>query len=930
MKQKHWITTLGAGLLAFAAAAAPLAAKPQPTKESKPEESAPLISGPQDLGRLDRQLVELARKAEPATVSLTSIGGKGAGSGVVVSPDGIILTAGHVLAAMSDDIIVLFPDGTRAKAKPLGADFDRDAGMVKITDPGTWPYVEMAEGKPLRVNDWCIAMGHPGGFDPMRTPPLRLGRVIHAGDFLITDCAVVGGDSGGPLFDTEGRVVGIHSNIGMTLTQNRHVPIAVYRDEWKDLLAGKRVGKRFASVPGMPKEKIDPDRVVLGVQLEKADKKGVVVGEVVKDSPAAKAGLKPGDVIVKAAGKKVTSVEQLRKLISERKAGAKIGLKIRRDGKMKRVKATLVRLGDLIGETKKPQDAKKPKAKAKKPAAKSEKSAKKSEAKPEAKKPDPDAAIDEFLDKALKGAKDGQLKLELTPEQIEKFGGMQHFMERVKERLAAQASGKMDKKAPEKSAPKPAAKKPEKKAAKKPEAKPEKCPKCGKPHPKKPAPAAKAKAKPAPTAGKNKPKKQSTDAELDAYLDKMLKGMKSGKLELELTPEQIKKFGGMSHLQKRLEAKLKNLKPEELMELMKNSGGAFSMGPDKFFESSLKALEPVTKKSAGSVVAVLADGKPAALGTVVDAKGRILTKDTETRKGEITVQVGKDTRPAKLIRRFPAYDLAIFEVSPKGLHPVRWFKAPKGAPLGSLLTAPDAQAEPLGIGVLSVKSRPLGSIGFLGVQGGEAENGVLVAEVVKNSAAAKAGLKKGDVIVAVDGKSVEDGVALARAIGTRKAGQTVALGFLRNGKKQTVKAKLMPRPARVMPERFRKMNRMSGPLSEKQGGFPEALQHDIPLEPAQCGGPLLDLQGRCIGINVSRAGRVKTYAIPAASVAKLIAQARKAPTKPAKAQKHPAKPSLAAQQKKVQAISEIKESIEQIQHNIERIEQRLKKLENQK
>jgi len=186
MKQKHWISTLGAGLLSLAAAAAPLAAKPL-VNEQQPEleESAPLVSGTNALKQLDHKLVSLAEKASPATVSLVSVGGRGTGSGVVVSPDGLILTAGHVLAAMSDDILVLFPDGRRVKAKPLGADFDRDAGMVKITEPGEYPCVKMGDSKPLRRNDWCVALGHPGGFDPLRTPPLRLGRVILNDHFLI-------------------------------------------------------------------------------------------------------------------------------------------------------------------------------------------------------------------------------------------------------------------------------------------------------------------------------------------------------------------------------------------------------------------------------------------------------------------------------------------------------------------------------------------------------------------------------------------------------------------------------------------------------------------------------------------------------------------------------------------------------------------------
>jgi serine protease Do len=845
MKQKHWIATLGAALLTFAAAAAPLAAKPEakPEKPQSGEESAPLVSGLEDLNRLDRNLVALAGKASPATVSLMSIGGHGAGSGVVVSSDGVILTAGHVLAAMSDDIIVLFPDGRRAKAKPLGADFDRDAGMVKIIDPGVYPYVEMADGKPLRINDWCIAMGHPGGFDPLRTPPLRLGRVIHSGDFLITDCAVVGGDSGGPLFDTKGRVVGIHSNIGATLSQNRHVPIAVFRDKWDELLAGKRTGKRFASVPGQTEKKIDPDRPVFGVKLEKETKKGIVIGEVMKNSPAAKAGLKPGDVIFKAAGKKIATFDQLHKAIGNRKPGSKIGLKFRRDGKAKRAKITLVRYGDLAGAKKQPE-----------------------------KKGD-DADLDAYLDKMLKNAKNGELRLELTPEQIEKFGGMEHFQKRIKERLASRKP-----KAPEKDAEKP---------EKKTEA---------------------------------KPRKSSPSADLGAYLDKMLKNAKAGELRLELTPEQIEKFGGMKHFQEQLQAKLKQLDPELLKKMF---GGMFSLEPDDFFLSSLKALEPVTRKCKGSVVSVLADGKPVALGTVVDGHGRVLTKDTETRKGTVTMQVGKEARPATLVRRYPAYDLALFEISPAGLHPVRWLKNGKGAPLGSLLTTPDPDAEPLGIGVLSVKTRPLGEIGFLGIQGAEDEKGVLVDAVIKDSAAAKAGLKKGDVIVSIDGRHVEDGVALAGAIGHRKAGQTVAVGFLRGGKKRTAKAKLMMRPVRSMPERFRKMNRMSGELSEKQSGFPEALQHDIPLEPSQCGGPLVDLKGRCVGINVSRAGRVKTYAIPASQIGKLLARPGKAPAKTAEnsaAGKAPAK--------KVRDISEIRKSIEQIQRSIKEIDQRLEKLED--
>ena len=102
----------------------------------------------------------------------------GEGSGVVVSEDGLILTVGHVLGKSKGDLTVVFPDGRRANAKPLGADFARDAGMAKITDPGKWPHVEMGRIEDVKPGQWCIAVGHPGGIQLSRTPPLRLGRIL--------------------------------------------------------------------------------------------------------------------------------------------------------------------------------------------------------------------------------------------------------------------------------------------------------------------------------------------------------------------------------------------------------------------------------------------------------------------------------------------------------------------------------------------------------------------------------------------------------------------------------------------------------------------------------------------------------------------------------------------------------------------------------
>src|SRR5205807_1727365 len=92
----------------------------------------------------------------------------------------------------------------------------------------------------LKKGQWVITVGHPGGFRPDRSPPVRLGRVIESTKSLVrTDCTIVGGDSGGPLFDMTGKVVGIHSRIGAPLSANIHVPVDTYRDTWDRLVKGE-------------------------------------------------------------------------------------------------------------------------------------------------------------------------------------------------------------------------------------------------------------------------------------------------------------------------------------------------------------------------------------------------------------------------------------------------------------------------------------------------------------------------------------------------------------------------------------------------------------------------------------------------------------------------------------------------------------------
>src|SRR5262249_21538598 len=167
--------------------------------------------------------------------------------------------------------------------------------MIKITETGQYPHVEMGDSKPLQKGQWVVSLGHPGGFVPGRSPVLRLGRVINTTDTLIqTDCTLVGGDSGGPLFDLDGKVIGIHSRIGQPIAFNIHVPVATYRDKWDDLVAGKSMGENRFNRQATPAPAKSLD---LGARYELTG--GVLkIADVKPGSLAEKAGLKAKDLIM--------------------------------------------------------------------------------------------------------------------------------------------------------------------------------------------------------------------------------------------------------------------------------------------------------------------------------------------------------------------------------------------------------------------------------------------------------------------------------------------------------------------------------------------------------------------------------------------------------------------------------------------------------
>jgi serine protease Do len=283
-----------------------------------------------DLRDIERDIRVAVDRVLPATVGVQV--GASQGSGVIVSNDGLVLTAGHVISDAGRDCTIILPDGKRLKAKTLGLNRDIDSGMIKITEHVELPFVDRGKSSDLRPGQWVIALGHPGGYRPGRPPVVRVGRIIDRGDGVIrTDTTLVGGDSGGPLIDLDGRVVGIHSRIGASTTANLHVPVDTYADTWDRLLAGETWGGRFGGALGRFR---GPIIGITGADHER----GCLVETVAPDLPASRAGLRPGDIIVRINGEDVAGLNGLQQLLSRRRAGEEISLEVLRDGETIRVK----------------------------------------------------------------------------------------------------------------------------------------------------------------------------------------------------------------------------------------------------------------------------------------------------------------------------------------------------------------------------------------------------------------------------------------------------------------------------------------------------------------------------------------------------------------------------------------------------------------
>jgi serine protease Do len=267
----------------------------------------------------------------------------------------------------------------------------------------------------------------------------------------------------------------------------------------------------------------------------------------------------------------------------------------------------------------------------------------------------------------------------------------------------------------------------------------------------------------------------------------------------------------------------------------------------------------VVADASRGTVAVLCDDKRVALGTVVSADGYIVTKASEL-SGKIVCKRGDKTYPAKLIGVHNDTDLALLKIEAANLTPVRWSRERSPA-VGSFLATVSASGEPLAIGLVSVGPRAIAApSGVLGIAVGQADNGPRVEQVLEGTSAARAGLQVNDVITRINDRSVTTRESLIETVGEFRPGDRVRLEILRGQETLHIATTL---GNRLDGSRRDFQNRLGGELSVRRGGFSQAIQHDTVLKPRDCGGPLVDLDGRVVGVNIARAQRVASYAIPA-------------------------------------------------------------------
>jgi serine protease Do len=264
---------------------------------------------------------------------------QGLGSGVIVSPDGYILTANHVVSGAEEIMVGLGTELRKYKAKKVGTDPGTDVALLKI-DEKNLPAIAFADSEKARAGDIVLAIGNPFGLRQTVTMGIisAVGRggmgIVDYENFIQTDAAINMGNSGGALVDTEGRLLGINTAIFTRTGGSQGVGFAIPANLARDVMQSLREkGRVVRGYIGTSVQTLTPE-LAEAMKL-KGELTGALVGEVVPKSPSEKAGMKTGDVITSVNGKKVSDARELRLMIGSMAPGTKVQIEVNREGQKK-------------------------------------------------------------------------------------------------------------------------------------------------------------------------------------------------------------------------------------------------------------------------------------------------------------------------------------------------------------------------------------------------------------------------------------------------------------------------------------------------------------------------------------------------------------------------------------------------------------------
>ncbi|TVR84120.1 MAG: DegQ family serine endoprotease [Rhodospirillales bacterium] len=309
--------------------------------EGQPGIEVPMVPPGSPFEEFFREFFERGQPRQPRQRRATSLG-----SGFIVDAAGFIVTNNHVIQD-ADEISVILHDETRLAAEVVGRDPKTDIAVLKVDPPASLAAVTFGDSDVSRVGDWVLAIGNPFGFGGSVTAGIisARSRDIQAGpydDFLQTDASINRGNSGGPMFDLDGKVIGINTaifspsggsvGIGFAIPANVAEPVIRQLIEHGEVRRGW-LGVRIQTVTEELAESFGLDRA-----------RGALVADVMSDGPAAEAGLEKGDVILRFDGKPVGEMRQLPRIVADTEVGRTVNVVVWRDGREVSVEVTVAEL----------------------------------------------------------------------------------------------------------------------------------------------------------------------------------------------------------------------------------------------------------------------------------------------------------------------------------------------------------------------------------------------------------------------------------------------------------------------------------------------------------------------------------------------------------------------------------------------------------